>query len=47
MIGKDGVAAIKKEMQQLHNWKVMMAKHSSDLTPKQKKQALAYLMFLK
>ena len=47
MFGKDGVSAIKKEMQQLHDCKVMAAKHSSDLTPEQKKQALAYLMFLK
>ena len=47
MFGKDGVAAVKKEMQQLHDHKVMAAKHSSDLTPEQKKQALAYLMFLK
>ena len=47
MFGKDGVAAVKKEMQQLHDHKVMVAKHSSDLTPKQKKQALTYLMFLK
>ena len=47
MFGKDGVAAIKKEMQQLHDHKVMVAKHSSDLTPEQKQQALAYLMFLK
>ena len=47
MFGQDGVAAVKKEMQQLHDRKVMAAKHSSDLTPEQKKQALAYLMFLK
>ena len=47
MFGKDGVAAVKKEMQQLHDHKVMAAKHSSDLTPEQKQQALAYLMFLK
>ena len=47
MFGEEGVAAIKKEMQQLHDQKVMAAKHSSDLTPEQKKEALTYLMFLK
>ena len=47
MFGEDGVAAIKKEMEQLHDRKVMTAKHSAELMPKQKKEALAYLMFLK
>ena len=47
LFGEDGVAAVQKEMQQLHDWKVMAAKHSAELTPEQKKEALAYLMFLK
>ena len=47
MFRKDGVAAIKKEMQQLHDRRVMAAKHSAELMPEQKKEALAYLMFLK
>ena len=47
MFREDGVAAVKKEMQQLHDRKVMVAKHSAELTPEQKKEALAYLMFLK
>lgn len=34
-------------MQQLHNRKVMAARKSHKLTPEQKKEALAYLMFLK
>ena len=39
---EDGVSAIHKEMQQLHDWKVMAAEHSGELTPEQKKEALAY-----
>ena len=45
--GKAGVAAIKKEMLQLHDRKVMALKHGAKLTPEQKQEALAYLMFLK
>ena len=41
MFGDDGVAAVKKEMQQLHDRKVMAPKHGIELTPDQKKQALA------
>ena len=47
IFGEDEVAAVKKEMQQLHDRKVMAPKHGVELTPNQKKQALAYLMFLK
>ena len=47
VFGEDRVAAIKKEMQQLHDQKVMAPKHSAELTPDLKKEALAYLMFLK
>jgi hypothetical protein len=45
--GEDGLKAVSKEMQQLHDRKVMDAKHSRDLTPKERNDALAYLMFLK
>jgi hypothetical protein len=47
VFGRDGVAAVKKEMLQLHDRKVMVPKHAKELTPKQKQEALAYLMFLK
>jgi hypothetical protein len=47
VFGEDGVAAVKKEMLQLHERKVMEPCHAADLTPEQKKEALAYLMFLK
>ena len=47
LFSEDGVVAVHKEMQQLHDQKVMAAKHSAELTPEQKKEALAYLMFLK
>lgn len=47
MFGDDGLAAVKKEMQQLHDRKVMQVKGPSELTPEQKREALAYLMFLK
>jgi hypothetical protein len=47
MFGDDGVAAVKAELQQLHDRKVMIGCHHSDLTHAQKKAALAYLMFLK
>ena len=42
-----GVAAMKKEMLQLHDRKVMAPKHGTELTPEWKQEALAYLMFLK
>jgi hypothetical protein len=47
VFGPDGVAAVKKEMLQLHERKVMSPKHAKELTPEQKQEALAYLMFLK
>jgi hypothetical protein len=47
VFGEDGVAAVKKEMLQLHDRKVMEPRHAADLTPAQKQEALAYLMFLK
>jgi hypothetical protein len=47
IFGEGGSKAVSKEMQQLHDREVMEAKHSKELTPEQKKDALAYLMFLK
>ena len=48
MFGAAGVQAVKNEMQQLlHNRKVMAARYPKELTQEQKKEALAYLMFLK
>ena len=45
--GEEGYAAVKKEMQQLHDRKVMQPINRKDLTPAQKREALGYLMFLK
>ena len=42
-----GYAAVKKEMQQLHDRKVMQPINRKDLSPEQKREALGYLMFLK
>ena len=39
--------AVKNEMKQLHDWKVMSPVNKQDLTYKQQKKALGYLMFLK
>ena len=44
MFGHDGLAAVTKEMQQLHDMKPWTV---NELTPDQKCMALAYLMFLK
>ena len=40
----EGISAVKAELQQLHDLKVMEAK---PLTTTQKREALGYLMFLK
>jgi len=45
--GEQGVAAVKKEMNQLHDRKVMTPRHKMELTAEQRREALAYLMFLK
>ena len=45
--GNDGVRAVEKEMRQLHDRGVMMPVHKKSLTSEQRKEALAYLMFLK
>ena len=47
MFGEGGYAAVKKEMQQLHDRKVMQPVSRKDLSPEQKKEALGYFMFLK
>ena len=47
VFGVDGMGAVKKEMQQLHDCKVMKSQKGKDLTPEQKQMAVAYLMFLK
>jgi hypothetical protein len=41
VFGKDGVEAVKKEMLQLHDRKVMEPKHATELTHAQKQEALA------
>ena len=45
--GNDGVRSVEKEMRQLHDRGVMMPVHKMSLTSEQRKEALAYLMFLK
>jgi hypothetical protein len=39
--------AVKKEMSQLHDRKVLAPFHRKDLTPEQRRDAIEYLMFLK
>ena len=45
--GNDGVKAVEKEMRQLHDRGVMIPVQRESLTSEQRKEALAYLMFLK
>ena len=45
--GDDGLKAVEKEMRQLHDRSVMKPVHKGCLTVEQRKEALAYLMFLK
>ena len=47
VFGKTGVAAVLKELKQLHDIMVMDLKNSNKMTTSQKKAALQYLMFLK
>ena len=47
IFSEGGYAAMKKEMQQLHDQKVMQPINQKDLSQEQKKEALGYLMFLK
>ena len=44
--GDDGRAAVKSEMTQLHECDVMRPMSSKQLTAVQRKEELAYLMFL-
>ena len=45
--GSNGMKAVEKEMKQLHDRDVMIPVHKKSLTPEQRREALAYLMFLK
>jgi Reverse transcriptase (RNA-dependent DNA polymerase) len=47
IFGDDGIKAVKSELMQLHERKVMVPRHGAKLTSSQKKEALGYLMFLK
>ena len=47
IFGVDGHKAVKTEMMQLHDQEVMRPVTSAELSPSQKHEALAYLMFLK
>lgn len=47
MFGKEGVNAVLKELKQVHSRRVILPVSGKKLTPKQKKDALQYLMFLK
>ena len=47
VFGEPGYATVKKEMQQLHDRKVMQSVNRKELSPSQKREALGYLMFLK
>ena len=47
IFGEQGYATVKKEMQQLHDRKVMQPINRKNLSPAQKREALGYLMFLK
>jgi hypothetical protein len=47
MFGDAGVEAVRSEMRQLHERNVMKPAHARELTPDERREALAYLMFLK
>ena len=47
LFGDAGNQAVKSEMGQLHKQTVMKPKYSKDLTTEQRREALAYLMFLR
>jgi hypothetical protein len=47
MFGDAGVEGVHSEMWQLHERNVMKPVHASELTPEERREALAYLMFLK
>ena len=45
--GEKGIQAVVKELRQLHDQKVGSPRHRMDLSPKERRAALKYLMFLK
>jgi hypothetical protein len=47
LFGEAGVKAVADELKQLHDRVVMKPKLTKELTPEQRQEALAYLMFLK
>lgn len=47
MIGEEGMQGVKKELVQLLDRTVISPRQSTDLTPEQRREALACLMFLK
>jgi hypothetical protein len=47
LFSEAGIEAVRSEMAQLHDHKVMKPVHSRELTPEERREALAYLMFLK
>jgi len=47
LFGMDGELAVTKEMQQLHDRMVMKVTDAKEMTSEQRRDALAYLMFLK
>jgi hypothetical protein len=47
LFGEAGIEAVRSEMAQLYDLKVMKPVHSRELTPEERREALAYLMFLK
>jgi hypothetical protein len=47
MFGEAGGKAVQSEMRQLHECNVMKPVHARELTPDERREALAYLMFLK
>ena len=47
VFGKKGEAAVKKELQQFHDLRVVAPKKPQDLSYEQRRRSLAYMMFLK
>ena len=47
VFGKKGEAALRKELQQYHDFRVVKPKKYQDLSYEQRRSILAYLMFLK
>ena len=47
VFGSRGKEAIRVELLQLHNWKVMAPVFTKELTLEQREASLQYLMFLK